>query len=96
MHDPTIICVLNLVLLKQFLHDFHNDMFLLFIATVFINTVFYRGTEEEEEGGSWNINRTQWRAVPSAHRQPLLFLFSFSFVFCKRSIVHMNSGELLH
>jgi hypothetical protein len=34
-------------------------MFLLFIATVFINTVFYRGTEEEEEGGSWNINITQ-------------------------------------
>jgi len=47
----------------------------LFIATVFINTVFYRGAEEEEEGSGWNINRAQWRATPSAHRQPLLFLF---------------------
>ena len=53
----------------------------LFIATVFINTVFYRGAKEEEEGGGWNINRAQWRAAPSAHRQPLLFLFPFSFSF---------------
>jgi hypothetical protein len=32
----------------------------LFIATVFINTIFYKGTEEEEEEeeeGGWNINR---------------------------------------
>jgi hypothetical protein len=53
----------------------------LFIATVFINTVFYRGEEEEEEGSGWNINRAQWRATPSTHRQPLLFLFPFSFSF---------------
>jgi hypothetical protein len=58
MHGPTIFCVLNLVLLKQFLHAFHNATFLLFIATGFINIVFYRGAEEEEEdGSSWNINR---------------------------------------
>lgn len=83
MHGPTIFCVLNLVLLKQFLHAFHNATFLLFITTGFINIVFYRGAEEEEEdGSSWNINRAQWRATPSAHRQPLLFLFSFCFVCC--------------
>jgi hypothetical protein len=53
----------------------------LFIATVFINTVFYRGAKEKEEGGSWNINRAQWRAAPSAHCQPPLFLFPFPFPF---------------
>jgi len=56
--------------------------FSCFIATMFINTVFYRGVEEEEEeGSSWNINKAQWRA---SHRQPLLlpFSFSFCFVFC--------------
>ena len=53
----------------------------LFIATVFINTVFYKGAEEEEEGSGWNINRAQQRATPSTHRRPLLFLFPFSFSF---------------
>ena len=78
----------------------------LFIATVFINTVFYRGAKEEEEGGGWNINRAQWRAAPSAHRQPLLFLCSsfspspspfllFSSSSSVFSTVHVNSGEQL-
>jgi hypothetical protein len=29
----------------------------LYIATIFINTIFYKGTEQEEEEGGWNINR---------------------------------------
>jgi hypothetical protein len=30
----------------------------LYIATIFINTIFYKGIEEEEEEeGGWNINR---------------------------------------
>jgi hypothetical protein len=78
--SPTIIYIQNSILLKQKLHAFRNATFLLFIATMFINTVFYRGVEEEkEEEGSWNINKARWRA---AYRQPLLLSFSFCFVFC--------------
>ena len=66
----------------------------LFIAIVSINTVFYKGTEKEEKGSGWNINRAQWRAALSAHRQPLLFPFSFSFpfIFCI-STVHVKCEQ---
>jgi hypothetical protein len=49
-----LLSVLALILLFIVPHQLR----FLFIATVFINTIFYKGTEEEEEEeGGWNINR---------------------------------------
>jgi len=73
--DSTIIYVQNSVLLKQKFPAFRNATGSTFLLSM------QHFTEAEEEGGGWNINRAQWRAAPSTHCQPLLFLFSFFFCF---------------